>query len=114
MGLIKRMRRQVAVYWAKSGTDDYGQPIKVTPVEIKCRWEDIVEEFIDPDDNPQMSKSVVYVDRTVDIGGVLMLGTLTSGVDQANPKENDGAWEIKQFNSLPDLKAKEFLLTAYL
>jgi len=121
MSLIKRMRRQKAVYWALQSEDsggddfdDYGQPLVVAPVEIDCRWEDSTEEFIDADGVPQMSRAIVYVDRDVDVGGVLMLGTLADVDDVDNPKINDAAWEIKRFDNFPDLKAKEFLKTAYL
>jgi len=111
------MLKQVAVYWKLSSLefDNYGQPIPTTPVEIKCRWEDVSEEFLDANGTIQLSNARVYVDRDVEVGGVLMLGELDSGVmDLVDIKENENAWEIKRFEKLPTLRATQFLRTCYL
>jgi len=116
MRIIERMLKQKAVYWELSSLefDNYGQPIPTSPVEIDCRWEDVGEEFLDDAGTTQLSRAKVYVDRDVEIGGVLMLGELSSSVDEDNPKENENAWEIRRFEKLPTLKATQFLRTVYL
>lgn len=121
MSIISRMRKQIAVYWALAASesagedwDDMGQPQWATPVEIECRWEDDQVEFISKDGSKLVSRSVVYVDRDVNIGGVLMLGELVDVVEEENVLENDGAWEIRGYSKIPSLKATEFLRTAYL
>ena len=121
MGIIKRMRKQTAVYWELASNDsggvafdDYGDPIMGTPVEISCRWEDVIEEIIDNKGAARVSSSTVYVDRDMVAGEILMLGELSDISDPVNIKENDGAFEIMKFGKLPNLKATEFLRTAYL
>ena len=116
MRILTKMLKQTAVWWPLTsvGFDDYGQPIPSTPVEIKVRWEDVGEEFLDVRGTIQMSRARVYVDRDVELGGVLMLGELDSGVDEANPKENDNAWEIRRVEKLPNLRNTEYLRTCYL
>lgn len=114
MSIITRMRKQTAVYWPVGSTNEYGQPVYGTPVEIEVRWEDKTEEFMDAEGETHMSKALVYVDREVDVGGVLLLGSLSSSVDQDDPKANDGAWEIRRYEALPNFKATEFLRTVYL
>lgn len=114
MGIITRMRKQDAVYWPISSVDNYGQPVLGTPVQIRCRWEDRNEEFVDVNGTQLLSSAVVYVDRDVVPGGVLMLGTLADITDADNPKENDNAYEIRRFDNLPDIRAKEFLKTAWM
>lgn len=121
MSIIKRMRKQDAVYWALASVesggddfDDYGQPILTDPVEVKCRWEDKSEEFVAANGTKMLSHAVVYVDRDVDVGGVLMLGELTDITDADNVRENAGAWEIKRFDKIPNLRATEFLRIAFL
>ena len=121
MGIIARMRKQTAVYWPLASSDsggddfdDYGQPVVTDPIEISCRWEDVAEEFIDAKGTRQVSKSTVYVDQDVDVGGILMLGTEDDITDSTNIKENEGAWEIRRFDKLPNLRATEFLRTAWL
>ncbi len=116
MGIIKRMRKQKAVWWPLAAVeyDNYGQPVATTPVEIKVRWEDVSEEFLDAKGTVQLSRARVFVDRDVEVGGVLMLGELDSGVDENNPKENDNAWEIRRVEKLPNLRNTEYLRTCYL
>lgn len=115
------MRKQTAVYWALGSADSggkdfdaHGQPIYTDPVQIKCRWDDVSEEYIDAKGTKRISRSKVYVDRDVDVGGVLMLGVLTDVDPSKRPNENEGAEEIKRLDKMPNLKAKEFLRTAYL
>lgn len=122
MSIITRMRKQKAVWWplqtiesAGDDADNYGQPlVSLDPIEIDVRWEDVSEEFIDETDTVQMSRARVYVDRDVEVGGILMLGELTDITDANNPKENDNAWEIRRFEKLPNLKNTEFLRTVFL
>ncbi len=114
MGIITRMRKQQAVWWALASIDGHGKEVYVSPVQIKCRWEDSNEEFMDAGGDRQLSNAIVYVDRDTPVGGVLMLGVLADITDPINIKENDGAWEIRKFNNLPNLKATEFLKTAML
>jgi hypothetical protein len=121
MSLITKMLRQTAVWWplasANSGgidIDQYGRPVHAAPLEIKCRWEDVAVEYISPDGTQQTSKSVVYVDRDVQVGEMLMLGQLSDVTNMSQPWNNAGALEVKQFSKLPDLRARRYLRTVYL
>ncbi len=114
MGLISRMRRQTAVYWAKLATDAHGQPTFDDPVEITCRWEEKKIEFVNAMGEKLTSGALVYVDRDTPIGGMLLLGELTSGFD-FDPRAHVGdAWEIRHFERLPNLRNTEILRTVYL
>lgn len=53
-------RNQIAVWWKVKGKDLYGQSSYESPVEINCRWDDVMEEFIDVGGNRQMSKAKVF------------------------------------------------------
>ena len=115
------MLKQTAVYWPltsidSAGTDfdNYGQPTVTTPMEISVRWEDKAEEFLDSLGTRRLSNAVVYVSQDVDVGGILMLGELTNIVDSVDIKENPGAWEIRRFDKVPNIRATEFLRTAFL
>lgn len=112
---------QTAVYWPMAGDasagedfDDYGQPVVGVAVEIDCRWEDVSEEFIDVTGTRQLSRAKVYVDRDVNVGGILMLGTLSDIVNADEPKTNEGAWEIRRFDKIPSFKGTKFVRTVYL
>jgi len=108
MSLIKRMRKQKAVYWARGSPDVFAQFSFLPPVEVSCRWEDTEQEFLNPQGETQVSRSVVYVDRLMSLGDRLKQGELDSDVSL------DDAVEIKRFDRLPNLRASEFLMVAYL
>lgn len=119
--IITRMLKQTCVYWPPAemdsggdGFDDYGQPVVTSPMELDCRWEDRAEEYIGADGTMLISRSVVFVSEDVEVGGILMLGELTDITDAVNIKENEGAWEIKSFSKVPNLKATLFVRTAFL
>ena len=122
MSVITRTLKQICVYWALGSTesggddfDDHGFPIWTDPVKIKCRWEDANEEFIAANGTKTSSKSKVYVESDVDVGGVLMLGELIDvSSNLADVKENEGAHEIRRFDKTPNFKATEFLRMAWL
>lgn len=116
MRIIDKMLVMDAVYWAPALTerDDYGRPLYLSPVEIKCRWEEVAEEFLNSQGERQVSAAKIFVDRDVKVGGVLLSGTLDSGVDEESPKQNEGAGEIAGFSKVPTLKATQFVRIAYL
>ena len=113
-GIIRHLIKEKVVYWAPSGVDDYGNPAFSTPVEIDARWEDTVEQFVDIEGDQQMSRAKVYCLTDLEVQGILLLGSLTTSVDQVNPRSNDGAWEIRRVDKQPNIRATEFLRTAWL
>ena len=113
MGLIKRMRKQSAVWWAETGTDHYGERTFAAPVQIKCRWEDRVGEYMNAKGETSMSKATVYVDREMNLGDYLKRGDLDSNTP-GNPATDPLAMPIQAFDRIPDLKNREVLLTAHL
>jgi len=114
MGIITRMRKQTAVLWERDGIDRWGKPKYRAPVQIKCRWQDVNQEFIDDKGDRQVSASLVFPDRVVAVNSVLMLGELGDVVDSENPKQNDGAWEVRRFDEIPNLRNTETLYKAFL
>lgn len=109
-GLVKRILRQKAVYWAPLGENETGQMTFDDPIEIPVRWEDITMEFLDKQGKTQVSRSQVFVDRVLEVGGVLWKGTLDYiAADASNPFANEDAWAIRSFNEQPDMRARNFL-----
>jgi hypothetical protein len=117
------MKKQQAVWWplksAESSANDYdrfGQPQSADPVQLTelVRWEDVTEEFIAADGTTQLSRAKVFVGRDMQPGDVIMLGVIADITNSTHPKENVGAWEIRRFEKLPNIKATEFLRTAIL
>lgn len=120
MSLISRMRKQKAVYWEQTTANEFGQLGYAAPVQVECRWDDAIVEFIAKDGTTKRSRSVVYVDRDMKTGDMLKLGALVdvlseldSGTDPV-PSSFRDVWEIQRFDKNPNLKNTESLRTAYL
>ncbi len=108
-----RAMKQLAVYWAPLDEDEYGQPTFASPVQIAVRWEDAVEEFINPNGDKEMSRAKLIVDRDLDNKGYLWLGNIVDLVSDT-PAENDDAWEIRLFKKTPNFRGNKFLREVYL
>lgn len=107
MGIADDFMLQYAVYWPPhEGTDNFGRPKLTDPVEIRCRWDDIVEEFVAADGERAISRSSVMVDRVLEIGGWLRLGRMDSlpdDVDANKPDDMDDAFPIRAFQNSPEI-----------
>ena len=123
MGIITRMRKQQAVWWALASSESaakdhnrFGQPQVADAIQLTelVRWEDVTEEFIASDGTTQLSRAKVFVGRDMQPGDVIMLGTIANITNTTHPKENTGAWEIRRFEKLPNIKNTEQLRTAIL
>lgn len=115
---------QRAVYWAPGVINNEGQKDYGEPIEIACRWENIAEQFLDPDNNTQSSRAKVMVDQDLEMLGVLWLPPNSSNLsegeaiaqltDETTPFANAGAYEIRRFDRIPNWDADEFIRLAYL
>ncbi len=113
MSFKDRIKRQTCIHWPRTGTDGYGRPTFGTPSELDCRWSGKNEKFTSATGEELVSRAQVFVDG-VAVGDVLMLGSLDGSVDQSNPLENEGAWEVKSYTSAPNLRNTVTYYKAYL
>lgn len=117
MGILTRMRKQAAVYWAPAGLDRHGKATFAEAVQLDggVRWEDVVEEFTDATTGAkELSNCRVYVGEDLQVGGVLWLGTLASVTYLTEPLRNEKAYRVRRFDSVPNIRATQFLRTAML
>ncbi len=112
MAIIVKMRRQKAVYWSPGSINRFGRASMNDPVEIDCRWEASRVMFLNLQGEEQMSEAVVFVDRDVEVSGMLWLGVL--GDAPNDPTLDNDAFEISKQDKLPDLKVRRFLRTTFL
>ena len=95
--------------------EEFGNKVFDQPKQIKVRWEDKTEEFLDKTGNTLISRSQVFVDRKIEERSVLWKGTFATVQvevdDNGNPDPfvNDDAFEVRQYAEQPDFKAKKFL-----
>lgn len=102
---------QTIVYWSQSKADGFGRPAYATPVEIPCRWEDVIEETIDKDGNVVYSAAVIYTASALNVGAAVFLGTLLDTQESSwlpNVKDNN-TLEIVNVSTVPSLKGGQSL-----
>jgi len=121
MGFVDWPCQQKAVYWGLGSEetggrdyDDYGKPLYSQAAEIDCRWDDSTEEILMADGTRDLSQAQVMVASEVNVRGVLWLGLLVDVVDLDDPKNNEGAYEIRRVDKNPDIDAEDTLEIAYL
>jgi len=115
MLLLKKIRRQTAVYWAPSGSyDKHGQKAFSAGVELQVRWQSVTGDEQSETEERTRVMAKVFVGQDVEKGGVFMLGSLDSDVDDENPLSNDGAYVIRDFKYIPTLKNDDVLRMAIL
>jgi hypothetical protein len=108
------MRKQKAVWWARNDDPDrFGRYLFSAPVEIKCRWDDTGEEYVNPKGETVVSKSIVYPDQILGVGDMVREGEIDSD-ESTDPTTVDTASEIQRFDKVPNFKATETLYIAYL
>lgn len=112
--LLTRLLKQTVTYWGNPAPDGWGGFTFDDPLAIVGRWEDRTELFINAaTGREERSRAVVYLNQDVDVGGYLYLGTATDSADD-NPKDVDGAFQIKAFEKSPDIKGTRFSRKAWL
>ena len=117
---IARLCVQTAVYWGSPVEDGYGGKTFADPVEVSCRWEDIIESINRVGSRlgeEIVSEAQVYITTDVEEQGYLYLGTLDDldSDEEADPTTIEKAYIIRRFDKTPVLrKTDEFLRKAYL
>lgn len=107
--LINKIRKGYAAYWARTGNAENGQPTYAAPIEIRVRWEDVVEEYLDRDGRKKISRARVFVDRDMPYGSAIREGKLATVAHTTEPFKNTDTWEIQQVAKLPNRRYKKFL-----
>lgn len=113
MSVIKKMRRQFAIYWERLDPDIFGRYSFAVPVEVPCRWDDASAEFRNSQGASQMSRAEVYPDRVMKVGDMLRKGSLETDTP-LDPRELTDTYEIQGFDQIPNFKATETLYIAHL
>lgn len=112
---LKEFLTGYAVWWRAGGTDRYGDYTYAEPVEIRCRWDEVGQEYLDQAGARRISNATVMVDRDMEPGGMLWQGRFETLVDPGVPERNEGARKIEKFEKSPDPDAgRKFVRMAIL
>lgn len=108
--IADRALLQDATTWPVT-PDEFGGDNFGAPIPIKVRWSDRTEKFISSlDQNEHISSSIVHTDRTLAVGDYIYLGTTI----QADPSTVVGAYKIRRFDNIPDIRTLLVTRKAYL
>lgn len=103
MSWYTRLLKQTATYWAPTGhSDGYGTVTYAAPTTLTVRWEDRNEKFLGPEGRDEVSASIVWTNQDVEIGGYMLLGTSSA----TDPENTDGAYIIRRFDKIWDVKGR--------
>lgn len=102
MKIYTRNMHQDATLFKRTGVDRYGQP-SFESENIKCRWQDVAERFLNAAGEEFVSRSIIYPAVKVDIGDRLALG---------KDAELGDAKEVKYSGSSPSLRGSKVLYKA--
>lgn len=117
MSIASKFCKQKAVYFAPGDKDKFSNRTFAAGVEVKCRWEEGEEEVIvSSGDAGEAVKFVarhrVLVDRDVERGGLLWLGTLAEwealGLTSVKASTANHH-QIATYRKTPTVRAKDFL-----
>jgi hypothetical protein len=101
---------QEVTYWGSPVSDGLGGKTFASPVALKARWENKQEQFHMLTGELTVSNAVVYLQQAVALGGYLYLGTSVA----ASPFDVEGAWPIRGYVEIPDLRVVSILRKAML
>lgn len=111
-------RTQTCLHWVRGVSDGRGGWAYTNAVEVKCRFEESSDEFVDDAGDTQISRATVYPVSDMSTGDFVWLGLITDLASaesvSSNPNTISGASEVRKFESVPDFKAKKVLRIAYL
>ncbi len=107
---LDKFYKQTLSYWGTPVANGYGGWSWDAPIEIKGRWVDKQELFINAAGEQVLSKAKVFVDRDLDMGGYIYSGT-SSTVD---PTDVVGAHRIEGWKKVASTVIDNYLRVVWL
>ncbi len=110
---IKKFLKQKAVYWGAPVPNGFGGFTYGAPIEIAVRWTDKQELFLSYTGEQVLSRAKLMLDQDVEVRGMLALTTLLQLSSSQAPGDNT-AYEIRAFQKMPDVRAKQYVRQVWL
>lgn len=116
MTVFAQMMEQDATYWPPGQNDGFGTLsfANITPVQIKCRWQQDNQLYRDAQGVERVSDGVVYTSILVEEQGWLAEGIAAAGATGTDPRDIMGSQEVRRVYASPSLQADETLYKAVL
>ena len=112
---ISKQYKQNIVYWGNPTPDGYGGYSYASPVDLDCRIESVSEVIQFENGEEIIARAAVYLDRELDRGGYVYVGTTDDSVIDDDPKNVEGSMVVLANEKIPRLgSSTEFMYKAYL
>ncbi len=95
---MSRNLKQTITRW--QATTTFGGLSFTVPVTLKARWEAMNELFKTPTGDEETSNAKVMVESVVAVGDYILLGESAA----SDPRLVDGAYEVRGYSEIPDLR----------
>lgn len=113
MGIITKSQKQTLVYWAYTGADLYGQPTYAAPVQMTCRWDDLIKQVFGMEGSPVFSKVELITRKRLEPKGLVWKGRLAQFTAALHPDISTGVHEVLMVASTPNFRNTETLHEAW-
>ncbi len=112
---VKRRLTQDMVYWRMAGNDGEGGFLYDDPVELKCRWEEKIEQVVTTMGEETVSRAKVFVDRKLTEGSYIYLGTLDDSTigNDLKPESTEGSMRILSTSAIPSVDGRTVVYMVY-
>jgi hypothetical protein len=110
---IEKVCVQTAVYWGSPSPDGFGGQEYDNPVEISCRWDDVINQVTNNKGEELVSGAMVLLTQEVDVDGYLYLGTLEELKKIPEPIPQTARMIIKLEKTPLFRSTNEFVYVAY-
>lgn len=100
MSNYTRHMKQTLTYWAFVSIDRTGRASFASPVQLRCRWQDVAVLFKDAQGQQRTSSAIIYPEYSLGLKGYVKLGADAT----AEPVGLAGAYEILQKGDSPNLR----------
>ena len=113
MRLITKSQREYLTYWKPMDeTNEYGEPQFHPPVEMKCRFDDKIQEIIQADGTVVHGKVQLITESKLAVGGIVVRGKLETVTYMVDPRSNPEAYKVMVVMETPTINYRTSLYEA--
>lgn len=111
--LISKCQREFLVHWALKSSNENGEPVYYPPVQMKCRWDDRIQQVQMPDNSVVLSRVELITEKPLGPGDYVKRCKLTEVTYKLEPNRNEGSFEVIKIGETPTIKYETRLYEAW-
>ena len=113
---VQSKLKQTAVYWGPATPNGYGIDTFPAAVEMKVRWDDTMQDFVNDTGDVVSSSAVILTATVVELRSMFYLGTLASipVAELSDPTHITGVVRCRQIKKYADKKGTVIMWAVYI